>query len=478
MLLEPTVGEQELIAQTLDRDTRGLTRREWTTEAIVGGSFLAAVAGLLAAHPVPSFDVLVAAICVVVLAVATRVQFHVASGFTVPTQLAYVPLVFVVPVPLAPLAATLAFALARLPELLRGEAAAGRLVHVLGNSWFAIGPAVVFTVAGAEPWEATTWVLLLALAAQFAVDFAASTARVAMQSGTSLREQLRETWVYGVDAALSPVAVAVAVYVHGRPVAALGLLPLLGVFAFFARERRARLESLIELKSAYQGTALVLGDVVEADDGYTGEHCKSVVRLALEVGDHLRLNSERLRNLEFGALLHDVGKVAIPKEIINKPGKLDPHEWQVIKTHTVEGQRMLEQVGGFMRTVGLIVRSHHERWDGGGYPDGLFGEEIPLESRIVACCDAWNAMRTTRPYRKAMSHEAAVEELRGNSGRQFDPSIVEALLDVVEAEKPARLETVAPLEPVAPPAHAKDDELDLLTLPPDLSVVERASPRG
>ena len=116
----------------------------------------------------------------------------------------------------------------------------------------------------------------------------------------------------------------------------------------------------------------------------------------------LGLDAERRRNLEFGALLHDVGKIAIPKEIINKPGKLDPDEWTVIKTHTLEGQKMLDRVGGFMREVGLIVRSHHERWDGGGYPDGLAGEAIPLEARIIAVCDSWNAMRTDRAYRKAL----------------------------------------------------------------------------
>ena len=93
----------------------------------------------------------------------------------------------------------------------------------------------------------------------------------------------------------------------------------------------------------------------------------------------------------------------------------------MIKTHTVEGQKMLERVGGFMREVGLIVRSHHERWDGGGYPDGLAGERIPLEARIIACCDTWNAMRTDRAYRKALSHEVALAELTANSGTQFDP---------------------------------------------------------
>ncbi len=203
-----------------------------------------------------------------------------------------------------------------------------------------------------------------------------------------------------IDAALSGIALVVALDVHDAPLTALSLVPLLGLLALFAHERGKRLQSMLELSSAYRGTALVLGDVIEADDGYTGEHCKSVVSLALELAEELGLSPERQRNLEFAALLHDVGKIAIPKEIINKPGKLDPHEWTIIKTHTLEGQKMLDRVGGFMREVGIIVRSHHERWDGAGYPDGLAGESIPLEARIITCCDTWNAMRTDRPYRE------------------------------------------------------------------------------
>src|SRR4051794_13605037 len=201
----------------------------------------------------------------------------------------------------------------------------------------------------------------------------------------------------------------------------------------FARERRHRMEGLLELNDAYHGTALVLGDVIEADDGYTGEHSKSVVELALTVGEQLGLSADRQRNLEFGALLHDVGKIAIPKSIINKPGKLDPAEWSIIKTHTVEGQRILDRVGGFMRDVGLIVRSHHERWDAAGYPDRLAGEAIPLEARIISCCDSWNAMTTTRSYRAAMPFEAAVAEIRAGAGGQFDPRVAEALLATVGA---------------------------------------------
>jgi putative nucleotidyltransferase with HDIG domain len=246
--------------------------------------------------------------------------------------------------------------------------------------------------------------------------------------------------VYAIDAALSGVALVVAEYMSTTVWAAASLIPLLGVLAIFAQERRRHLQGLLELNGAYRGTALVLGDVVEATDGYTGEHCKSVVSLALEVGERLDLNAAQRRDLEFAALLHDVGKIAIPKEIIQKPGKLDPAEWTIIKTHTLEGQRLLDRVGGFMHEVGRIVRSHHERWDGGGYPDALTADEIPLEARIIAACDSWNAMRTDRAYRKALPHEAALGELLSGSGTQFDPTVVEALIEIVRVPERAPIE--------------------------------------
>jgi putative nucleotidyltransferase with HDIG domain len=433
----PTLREQDMLADTLQRERSPFRARDRTAEGVITGAFLVATAALVLADPPGRFSVVPALACIAVLAIATRVPFHVASGFTVPTQLAFVPLIFIVPPALVPPAVVAALVLGRLPRVVMGDAHPSRLLHCIGNSWFAIGPAAVFAISGSAPAHAGAGLLLAALGAQFAGDFIASTIREAIESGASIREQGRETWVYAVDAALSPVALAVAYETSRRPALVLGLVPMLGVLAGFARERRARLESVVELKNAYHGTALVLGDVVEADDAYTGEHCKSVVRITLAVADELRLDGERRRNLEFGALLHDVGKVAIPKEIINKPGRLDPDEWQLIKTHTIEGQRMLERVGGFMRDVGLIVRSHHERWDGTGYPDGLAGEAIPVESRIIACCDAWNAMRTDRSYRTAIAHDDAVEELVACAGTQFDPSIVGALLAVVAAGHPS-----------------------------------------
>jgi putative nucleotidyltransferase with HDIG domain len=209
------------------------------------------------------------------------------------------------------------------------------------------------------------------------------------------------------------------------------VVPLLALLRMFANERSERLGKLLELNETYRGTALLLGDVIAADDNYTGEHSEGVVDLVLAVADVLGLDAERRRNLEFGAMLHDVGKMRIPKEIINKPGKLDAREWEIIKTHPAEGERMLQRVGGFMLEVGQIVRSHHERWDGGGYPDGLAGETIPLEARIITCCDSWSAMRTNRPYRDAMSFEAAAEQMIVNAGSQFDPGVVEVMLPLL-----------------------------------------------
>jgi putative nucleotidyltransferase with HDIG domain len=450
MSLNPTLEEQQLLAETYRRAGVRPSGREVFGEALVGGGFFVAVAALWWAQPPSSFAVWPLVVCVLVLALASVARFDTPIGFTVPTQLAFVPLLFAAPLALAAPAVMVAVLIVGARDVAVGEMPPSRLLTTTSNAWFAVGPVAVFEIAGVVPAHAGAAILVAALAAQFAVDFAAAAVREAVTRGTEIAALLRETWVYGIDAALSGVGLVVAR--DASPAAVLTLVPLLGLLGLFGHERRRRLEGLLELGSAYRGTALVLGDVVEADDGYTGEHCKSVVALALDVADVLKLDAQRRRNLEFGALLHDVGKIAIPKEIINKPGKLDAAEWTVIKTHTVEGQKMLERVGGFMREVGLIVRSHHERWDGGGYPDGLVGDRIPLEARIIAVCDTWNAMRTDRAYRKALSHEVALTELTANSGTQFDPMVVEALIKVIEpatASVPIRVDDSRPALPGA-----------------------------
>ncbi|HET8980160.1 MAG TPA: HD-GYP domain-containing protein, partial [Solirubrobacteraceae bacterium] len=375
--------------------------------------------------------------CVAVTTLATRVKFETPFGFTVATQLALVPMVFALPLAVVPLAFALSQLLATLPEVISGELGVAALLRVPGNTWCSVFPCGVFLLAGTAPGHAGPVLLVVALGAQFVGDFAQSGAYFGIARGAGLREQLRESWVYVIDAALSGVALAVAKEMHTAPYAVVAVVPLLGLLSVFAHERQGRLNNLLELNDTYKGTALLLGDVIAADDGYTGEHSQDVVSLAVAVADQLGLDAERRRNLEFGARLHDVGKIAIPKEILNKPGKLDPHEWEIMKTHAAEGERMLSRVGGFMREVGQIVRSHHERWDGGGYPDGLAASAIPVEARIITCCDSWNAMRTDRPYRRALPYEAAMAELRECAGSQFDPEIVEALVSVVSADLPA-----------------------------------------
>jgi putative nucleotidyltransferase with HDIG domain len=185
-----------------------------------------------------------------------------------------------------------------------------------------------------------------------------------------------------------------------------------------------------------------MSDLLEADDAYTGgEHSHGVVALALAVGDALGLDARDRRNLEFAALLHDIGKIRVPDAIINKPGKLTDAEFELVKRHSVDGQEMLERVGGVLAEVGIIVRHHHERWDGRGYPDRIAGEAIPLAARIICACDAYSAMTTNRSYRAAMPVADAVAELERCAGAQFDAAVVQALLRAVAKHpehRPAR----------------------------------------
>jgi HD-GYP domain-containing protein (c-di-GMP phosphodiesterase class II) len=237
------------------------------------------------------------------------------------------------------------------------------------------------------------------------------------------------TSVYVIDAGLAPVGLAVAFASTSSPAGVLLAMPLIALLGVFARERRVRIDHELELRDAYRGTAFLLGDVVEADDSYTGIHSRDVVQLTLRVGDVLGLSARERRDAEIAALLHDVGKVRVPKSIINKPGPLTAEEREVMERHTIEGERLLLRVGGLLGEIGRVVRSCHERFDGEGYPDGIAGEEIPLLARIVSCCDAFDAMTSDRSYRKAMPVADAVAELRRASGTQFDPVVVEALVE-------------------------------------------------
>ena len=234
------------------------------------------------------------------------------------------------------------------------------------------------------------------------------------------------------SAASSPIGLLGALASEQDEFAFLLVFPLALLMWVFAGERRARLDQQIETSRTYRRTALLLGELIGEDDEYTGAHSQGVVSLAVAVADELRLDEGQRRLVEFGALLHDIGKIAVPNEIVNKPGPLSDEEWDVMRRHTVTGQRMLDRVGGALQEVGAVVRASHERWDGTGYPDGLAGEAIPMAARIVAAADAFSAMTTDRPYRAARERAYAIGELREQAGRHFDPRVAQATIAVVE----------------------------------------------
>jgi HD-GYP domain-containing protein (c-di-GMP phosphodiesterase class II) len=416
------------------RQTAPLPYADRVLAGVLGGSFLAVAVPLSLLLPSgrsPSTVVVLGLIAA--YAAAFRLDFEVGAGFAVPTQLVLVPMLFILPLGVVPICVAGAILLARVIDGARRALHVERTLLGIADAWYVVGPVVVLALAGQSSPRLALWpVYVAALAAQFLVDFVATAIRGRVALGIPAHEQLRSfVPVWMMDSALAPVGLAVAITADETSYAFLLVLPLVGLLSLFAREHRTQIDRTLELSHAYRGTAYLLGDVIEADDAYTGSHSRDVVQLTMQVAEKLNLEPDQRRQAEFVALLHDVGKVRIPNEIINKPGPLTTEERGIMNAHTIEGEKMLEQVGGLLGEVGNLVRSCHEHFDGSGYPDGRAGDEIPLVARIVCCCDAFHAMTSDRAYRKALSQEVALTELRANSGTQFDPRVVEALEAVV-----------------------------------------------
>jgi putative nucleotidyltransferase with HDIG domain len=436
---------EELLGNASGRAAAPLPRRELCAELAWGGRVLAAVAALALLAPSDrALEPIAALGLIAVFAVAQQVQFEVGIGYTVPTQLVLMPMLILAPPALVPLLVAAGLLAGRLPSYLRGEVHVSRVAFVLPDAFYAVGPALVMALLGPAHVGLEDWpVLAVALGAQAVCDAGFTGLRIWLALGTPPQMQLRLfAWVLTVDAALAPVGILAGVAGEGQPLAVALVLPIMGLLSFFARERRAHIDKALALSHAYRGTALLMSDLLEADDAYTGgEHSHGVVALALAVGDALGLDARDRRNLEFAALLHDIGKIRVPDDIINKPGKLTDAEFEIVKRHPVDGQEMLERVGGVLAQVGIIVRHHHERWDGRGYPDRIAGEAIPLAARIICACDAYSAMTTNRPYRAALPVADAVAELERCSSDQFDPNVVVALVRTVAQHpehRPAR----------------------------------------
>ncbi len=427
-------GTERRLGEAFDRQTRAPDDRERLANRLfLGGFALAAVALAALAPAARDLDPVLAVALVVAYAVSSRVEFSVGAGYGAPTQLVFVPMLLLLPTPLVPLLVAAGRVLGAAMRAARGPVSLRRWVFATSDAWYSLGPALVLVLAGAQEPEWRHWpAYVLALVAQLLLDALVTAGRTGLAYGMSPRETLRElVLVHRVDALLSPIGLLAAFAAASRPGTALLVLPLVGLLGVLSREREARIARTLELGQAYRGTAVLLRDLLEEQDEYTGRHTRDVVALAVRVTEELGCGEDVRREAELGAMLHDIGKIAIPVEILNKPGRLDPREWQIMQTHTIEGQRMLNRIGGLLGRVGLIVRASHERWDGTGYPDGLAGEDIPLAARIVCACDAYNAMTTRRPYRAPMSPAAAVAELEACSGTQFDPQLVRGLAALV-----------------------------------------------
>jgi HD-GYP domain-containing protein (c-di-GMP phosphodiesterase class II) len=213
-----------------------------------------------------------------------------------------------------------------------------------------------------------------------------------------------------------------------------------GLRELYARERaqRGRAERALEqLSEAYGVTVVALSVALELRDDQTGGHAERVARLALNLARAVDPALARERELEYGFLLHDLGKIGIPDAILLKPGPLTEEERAVIRTHPALGERIVTRIPSLGAVPREVIACHHERWDGSGYPAGLAGEQIPLPARMFALADSWDAMTNDRPYRAALSFEAAAQEIEAGRGGQFDPQLVDPFLELVSQRRAA-----------------------------------------
>jgi putative nucleotidyltransferase with HDIG domain len=202
---------------------------------------------------------------------------------------------------------------------------------------------------------------------------------------------------------------------------------------------------------SYFSTVKALARAIEVKDPFTYGHSEQVTEYALAIARRMEVSEAEMQSIKYAAALHDIGKIGIARKILDKPGALSEEEFVNVKTHSELGDSIIEPVA-FLKAPRSIIMHHHERYDGKGYPDGLAGEEIPLGARILAVADSFEAMMSDRPYRKALPAEDAVKELEANAGTQFDPTVVQAFIEVLKDGDLGRDSTVDGTVPTRRPA--------------------------
>jgi len=268
--------------------------------------------------------------------------------------------------------------------------------------------------------------LILLTFVSFTVNSSLVAAVVSLSSGRSLLEVWKSsfTWTIPAESALAVLALALAQVVASEGIVGLGLfvVPLIIAGQFYER--------YVALRRTYADTVRSLVAVIEAKDSYTKGHSERVACYSVDIGRRLGFSDRRVERIELAALLHDLGKVAISRNILLKKSPLDDDEYEVIKAHPDIGAHIIESVP-FLADLVPVILSHHERVDGAGYGSQLTGEQIPLEARVLSVADAFDAMTSSRPYRAAMSRDSTVRELRRNAGQQFDQVIVETFAEAL-----------------------------------------------
>ncbi len=246
-------------------------------------------------------------------------------------------------------------------------------------------------------------------------------------------------WAVPNYVTLAPLGILI-VFVYQE----IGILGLILLFLPLLVARQS-FSMYMKMREAYLSTIKTLSQTLEAKDQYTSGHSIRVAELAKEMGKNLNLRADKLETIEYIAILHDIGKIGVPEQILNKPASLNTQEFEKIKDHPVLGQKIIEDVE-FLSAYSSVIRHHHERYDGRGYPDGLKGEEIPMEARIIAVADTFDAMTTKRSYREAIDKIATLREIELQKSKQFDPQVVEALKKVLLAREAISREDLKRLE--------------------------------
>ena len=316
--------------------------------------------------------------------------------------------------------------------------------------FFAVGAAagLGFLAVQHQGFSLTSWWTLPALfvagIAQVGVNLLSVVTFVAVKDGIPFRRIWRQhvtNMQMGILLYVIVGGIIAAAYVKiGVLGLMLAMLPL--IFA------RIIIQKFFEVRDTYLDTISTLISALEAKDSYTAGHSERVGKMAAQLGEHMKLSAYQVEHLYYTGVLHDIGKIGIPDDILNKPGAFVLDEYMIMQRHATMGAQILKELKFIEKSVDWVL-FHHERWDGKGYPTGLMEKETPLEARVIAVVDAWDAMVTDRPYRKGLGGEVAAANLSDAAGRQFDPEVVKAFFDYMQIPIPRDFDAQVALRQVA-----------------------------